>query len=72
MHDLCTHFLVRTCVDRLASNGSHTIAAEMEETGVKVTSKFAMMRVRTLEIKFKRITTVLPPIGNRSVIRHST
>jgi len=30
-----THFLVRTCVDRLAGNGGHTIADEMEEVAVK-------------------------------------
>ena len=34
-HDLGAHFLVRACVDRLAGNGGHTIAAEMEETSVK-------------------------------------
>jgi hypothetical protein len=68
--DLGAHFLVRACVDRLAGDGGHTIAAEMEETSVKglhhievrddkgETSKVA------LEIKFKRIT-VLPPIGKQ-------
>ena len=30
-----THFLVRTCVDRLAGNGDHTIAGEMGEVEVK-------------------------------------
>src|SRR5271155_5595540 len=30
-----THFLIRTCVDRLAGNGDHTIADEMEEVAVK-------------------------------------
>jgi hypothetical protein len=30
-----THFLVRTCVDRLAVDGDHTIAEEMEEVAVK-------------------------------------
>ena len=69
-HDLGTHFLVRTCVDRLAGDGGHTIATEMEETSVKglhhieirddegETTKVA------LEIKFKHIT-VLPPIGKQ-------
>jgi hypothetical protein len=28
--DLGAHFLVRTCVDRLAGDGDHTIADEME------------------------------------------
>jgi hypothetical protein len=30
-----THFLIRTCVDRLAGDGGHTIADEMEEVAVK-------------------------------------
>ncbi len=30
-----THFLVRTCVDRLAGDGKHTIADEMKEVRVK-------------------------------------
>lgn len=30
-----THFVVRTCVDRLAGEGDHTIADEMEEVAVK-------------------------------------
>lgn len=30
-----THFLVRTCVDRLAGDGDHTIAKEMDEVEVK-------------------------------------
>jgi hypothetical protein len=34
-HDLGTHFLVRTCVDRLAGDGEHTIADEMAEAKVK-------------------------------------
>jgi hypothetical protein len=32
---LGTHFLVRTCVDRLAGDGKHTIAAEMAEVRVR-------------------------------------
>lgn len=30
-HDLGTHFLVRSCVDRLAAKGDHTMVAEMKE-----------------------------------------
>ncbi len=33
-HDLGTHFLVRTCVDRLAGDGDHTIAPEMNDAQV--------------------------------------
>ncbi len=34
-HRIDTHFLVRTCVDRLAGDGTHTIADEMNEVRVK-------------------------------------
>ena len=30
-----THFLVRTCVDRLAEDGTHTISQEMDEASLK-------------------------------------
>jgi SNF2 family DNA or RNA helicase len=33
--ELGTHFLVRSCVDRLAGDGNHTIAAEMDEVSVQ-------------------------------------
>ncbi|SPP98173.1 protein of unknown function [Bradyrhizobium vignae] len=33
--ELGAHFLVRAYVDRLAGDGGHTIATEMEETSVK-------------------------------------
>lgn len=64
------HFLVRTCVDRRAGDGEHTIATEMEEVQVKglhhVELRDAngdMTRV-ALELKFKRII-VQPPIGKQ-------
>ena len=34
-HALGTHFVVRTCVDRLAGDGEHTITDEMDEVAVK-------------------------------------
>ena len=69
--DVGTHFLVRTCVDRLAGDGGHTIAQEMDEVPVK-----GLHRVQTsdqkgnvvdavMEIRYRRIK-VLPPIGKRS------
>jgi hypothetical protein len=68
--DLGAHFLVRTCVDRLAGDGEHTIATEMEEVQVKglhhVEIRDAngdMTRV-ALELKFKQIV-VQPPIGKK-------
>ena len=34
-HQAGTHFLVRTCVDRLAGDGEHTVAEAMKEVRVK-------------------------------------
>lgn len=65
-----THFLVRTCVDRLAGDGDHTIADEMQETRVKglhqVEIRDAKGRVETalLELRYRRIR-MLPPIGKQ-------
>src|ERR1700730_6552193 len=67
---LGTHFLVRTCVDRLAGDGDHTVADEMDETGVKglhrieVRDKNGNPIQAVLEIKYRRIR-VLPPIGKQ-------
>jgi len=64
------HFLVRTCVDRLAGDGKHTIATEMEEVQVKglhhveVRDANGDMTRVALELKFKRIV-VQPPIGKQ-------
>lgn len=68
--ELGAHFLVRACVDRLAGDGGHTIATEMEETNVKGLHHIEFRNDRgemtkaALEIKFKRIK-VLPPIGKQ-------
>lgn len=65
---LGTYFLVRTCVDRLAGDGKHTIAAEMKEVRVRglhriqVGDKTGDLSEAILEIKYRRIR-VLPPIG---------
>jgi Transposase DNA-binding/Transposase DDE domain len=62
-----THFLLRTCVDRLAGKGEHTIATEMAETRCKglhrieVRDRRGEVSEAVLEIKFRR-TRVLPPI----------
>lgn len=69
-HELHTHFLVRTCVDRLAGDGEHTIAAEMskaESSGVhEVEVRDAKGKPETVavEIKYRRIH-VLPPVGKQ-------
>ncbi len=65
-----THFLVRTCVDRLAGDGKHTIADEMEEVHVQglhriqVRNKKGEVSEAVLEIRYRRIR-VLPPIGKQ-------
>ena len=65
-----THFLVRTCVDRLAEDGTRTISQEMEETSLKglhrieVRDKQGNRSQATVEIRYRRIR-VLPPIGKQ-------
>jgi hypothetical protein len=66
--ELGTHFVVRACVDRLAGDGEHTIADEMDEAPIKglhnieLRDKRGNIREAVLELKCKRIK-VLPPIG---------
>ncbi len=68
--ELGTHFVVRTCVDRLAGDGQHTIADEMEEVAVKglhrieTRDEHGDICSATLELKYRRIH-VLPPIGKQ-------
>ena len=65
-----THFLVRTCVDRLAGDGNHTIAEEMNEVAVKGLHRIEVRDSNgapdeaILEIRFRKIR-VLPPIGKQ-------
>ena len=64
-----THFLVRTCVDRLAESGNTTIAQEMEdaERGVHVvelTDRQGKTFKAELEVRFRRMT-VRSPIGKQ-------
>ncbi|WP_240338984.1 IS4 family transposase [Novosphingobium sp. BW1] len=62
--ELGTHFVVRTCVDRLAGDGKQTVSAEMAEVAVGGHHQFEIAegsRVK-LALKYKR-TGVLPPIG---------
>lgn len=65
-----THFLIRTCVDRLAGDGDHTIADEMEEVAVKglhridVRDNSGDPDEAILEIRYRKIR-VLPPIGKQ-------
>ena len=63
--------LLRTCVDRLAGDGSLTIATEMKSVTAKGThriefrTKSRAMAEANLEIKYSRID-ILPPIGKKS------
>jgi Transposase DNA-binding/Transposase DDE domain len=63
-----THFLLRTCVDRLAGDGKHTIAAAMAEVRVQglhriqVRDRNGNPSEAVLEIRYRRMR-VLPPIG---------
>jgi hypothetical protein len=68
--EIGTHFLVRTCVDRLAGDGDHTIAEEMDEIAVKGLHRVEVRDSNgdpdeaVLEIKYRKIR-VLPPIGKQ-------
>lgn len=65
-----THFLVRTCVDRLASDGKRTIADEMKHVPVKGLHHFEVRNKRgeraevVLEIRYARMV-VRPPTGKQ-------
>jgi hypothetical protein len=68
--EIGTHFLVRTCVDRLAGDGNHTIADEMGEVSIKGVHRIDVrdgngdMETAVLEIRYRKIR-VLPPIGKQ-------
>lgn len=68
--ELKTHFLVRASNNRLAGEGDHTVADEMEEVHIKglhriqVRDKKGNTSTAVLEIKYRRIN-VLPPIGKQ-------
>lgn len=67
-HDLGTNFLIRTCVNRLAGDGTFTIADVMDEVKIKglhrleIREKGGVVANVILEIKYKKIL-VKPPIG---------
>lgn len=62
-----TQFLLRTCVDRLAGDGKHTIATEMSEVDckglhrVEVRDRHGKISEAVLELKYRRIL-VQPPL----------
>ena len=65
--DAGTYFLLRTCVDRLAADGAHTIAAEMAEVNCKglhrieVREHSGELLEVVLELKYRKVR-VLPPV----------
>lgn len=67
---LGTHFLVRTCVDRLAGDGTSTIAAAMKEVPVRglhrveVRNAQGAVETATVELTYRSVH-VLPPIGKQ-------
>ncbi|MBK3804435.1 IS4 family transposase [Azospirillum brasilense] len=66
--DLGTHFLVRTCVDRLAGDGTTTVARLMGEVAVggrhRIAVRGAAGRTETAEVELTYATLhVRPPIG---------
>jgi hypothetical protein len=66
--ELGTHFLVRTCADRLAQDAGTTVAAEMKKASVKgrhriqARTKLGESYEAELDIKFEQMQ-VLPPEG---------
>ena len=65
-----TQFLLRTCVDRLAQDGSCTVSAVMKQVRVKglhrvsVKDRKGNWSEAVLQIKYRRLR-VLPPIGKQ-------
>ena len=72
-YDLSTYFLVRTCVDRLAGDGHHTIADEMEQVKVKGLHRVEIRDAKghpmtvTLELRYQRMTQMPNPFKRNLV-----
>jgi hypothetical protein len=68
--ELNTHFLVRTCVDRLAGEGTTTVVAEMKDAelrglhSLQVRNKQGELATAVLELRFQRMV-VRPPISKQ-------
>jgi hypothetical protein len=66
-----THFLFRTCVDRLAGDGGHTVSTVMDEVRckglhrVEVADRDGTSAIAVLELRYQRIR-ILPPIGKQN------
>lgn len=68
--ELGTHFLVRTCTNRLAGDGEHTVADEMSEVRVKGLHRIEFRDAKGrpheafLEIRYRRLT-VWPSVAKQ-------
>jgi hypothetical protein len=69
--ELRTHFIFRTCNDRLAGDGGHTVGEEMAEVKVggrhrvEVTREDGSREIARLELRYRRLR-ICPPIGKQS------
>lgn len=65
-----THFLVRTCVDRLAGEGDHTVADDMAKAKIRGRYRIEVRDanghpdIAELEIKYEKLR-LRPPIGKQ-------
>lgn len=70
--EIGTHFLVRTCVDRLAGDGNHTVADDMAKAKnrghhrIEVRDIHGNTGIADLEIKYEKLH-LLPPIGKQKL-----
>jgi len=70
-HDASTHFVFRTCVDRCAGDGEHTVADEMAEEHckglhkVEVQDRHGNISEAVVELRFRRVL-VRPPRAKQS------
>lgn len=68
--DAGTHFLVRTCVDRLAGDGRRTVSAMMARVAVAGQHRIVVAREdgsadeAVVDLRYKRVH-VLPPVGKQ-------
>jgi hypothetical protein len=68
--ELGTHFLVRTCTNRLAGDGEHTVVDEMSEVRVKGLHRIEFRDAKgrphqaLLEIRYRSLT-VWPPVAKQ-------
>jgi hypothetical protein len=68
--EIGTHFVIRTCTDRLAGDGNHTVSAEMKEVRckglhhVEVADRDGCVSTAVVELRYRRVR-VLPPIGKQ-------